>query len=107
MGQKDCSGIYTYIINKWVGFDSIDNKVILSAIAIIYVALILVYMIKNVLPNHYFVCGSLPEDLFKDIFFKDSVDRGKQTIYLYMNEIENYQFRIDKNWDVNNERWGK
>jgi len=100
-------GVSAYIVNKWEGLTSVDNKIIVSTIAIIYVALVLVYMIRNVLPNHYHVAGSLPKDLFSDVYFNDSVDRNKQTIYLYMSEIENYQFRIEKNGTVNDERWSK
>lgn len=100
-------GVSAFLINKWTGFAEIDNKIIVSAVAIIYVALVLVYMIKNVLPNHYYVGGSLPKDLFSDVYFNDNVDRTKQTVYMYMSEIENYQFRIEKNWSVNDERWSK
>ncbi|HYF32814.1 MAG TPA: hypothetical protein VD993_16935 [Chitinophagaceae bacterium] len=100
-------GIGAFVINKWTNFKTIDNKVIVSAFGIIYITLVVVYMIRNVLPNHYHVLGSMPKDLFSDIYFNDRVDRAKQTIYMYMSEIENYQFRIEQNWSVNDKRWAK
>jgi len=100
-------GVSAYLINKWTDFKTFDNKTIIAAVSIIYVFFVLVYMIRNVLPNHYYVAGSLPKDLFIDAFFKDDVDRKKQTTYIYMSEIEDYQLRIDKNWITNDERWSK
>ena len=51
--------------------------------------------------------GRYPKIYLVTFIFNDNVDRAKQTVYMYMSEIENYQFRIEKNWSVNDERWSK
>ena len=61
--------------------------------------------IKNVLPNKYFVLGSEPEIMMIPSFFDTSVKNDKITIFIYMNEIENYNLRIEKNLEVNTDRW--
>ncbi len=95
----------SYVIDKWVSFSSVDNKIFVSFVAVAYISALIAYMIKNILPSHYHVVGSLPQELFVQQFFEDSLERQKQIIYLYMSETENYQFRITHNESKNKNRW--
>jgi hypothetical protein len=59
------------------------------------------------LPNRYFVLGSEPNELMISSFFARSVQQDKITVFLYMSEIENYDWRIRRNLEVNEKRWNK
>ncbi len=70
-----------------------------------YLLALLIYTIRNVLPNKYFVPGSEPERLMAPSFFAATVPKEKITLFIYMSEIENYNQRIEKNLEMNERRW--
>jgi accessory gene regulator protein AgrB len=95
-----------YIISDWKGMASASHKDVVAIIGSLYSIALSIYMIKNVLPNNYYVLGSEPEVLMNPGFFESAVQTDKITVFIYMNEIENYNLRIEKNLEVNTNRWG-
>ena len=94
-----------FLISNWKGLATATNKDLIAVMGVLYVLTVFIYMIKNVLPNEYFVMGSEPSELMLPSFFDPAVRDDKITIFLYMNEIENYDYRIEVNLVVNNGRW--
>lgn len=94
-----------YMISNWNGVALASHKDEVAIIGSLYSIGLSIYMIKNVLPNKYYVLGSEPENLMKPEFFDKNVQSDKITIFIYMNEIENYNLRIERNLEVNTRRW--
>ncbi len=94
-----------FIISNWKGLDVATHKDMVAILGAFYVVALFVYMIQNVLPNEYFVLGSEPSELMLPSFFDASVQQDKITIFMYMTEIENYDYRIEFNLEVNAGRW--
>jgi hypothetical protein len=94
-----------YMISNWKGMASASHKDEVAIIGSLYSIALSIYMIRNVLPNKYYVLGSEPEIMMTPSFFDPAVRIDKITIFIYMNEIENYNLRIEKNLDVNTGRW--
>ena len=69
---------------------------------------ILIYnAFENTKPQVYLIAGALPKDLFADAFFIDGIIDEKRIIHFYVSEIENYQFKIEKNNEINKIRWNR
>jgi hypothetical protein len=94
-----------YMISNWKGMAAASHKDEVAIIGSLYSIVLSIFMIRNVLPNNYYVLGSEPEIMMVPTFFDRAVKMDKITIFIYMNEIENYNFRIEKNLDVNTRRW--
>jgi len=99
-------GLSSYIVNKWenqsTGF---NNILITSSIGLLYFYVLGFFAVRNVYPSPYFPIGSLPKDLFSDDFFLNEVPNEDRIIRYYVSEIENYQFRIERNNYKNGDRW--
>jgi hypothetical protein len=96
-----------YTISNWNDDEPLGSKVWVAIIGSVYIVSLFFYMLKNVLPNRYFVLGSEPNELMISSFFANSVQQGKITVFLYMSEIENYDWRIQRNLELNEQRWNK
>jgi hypothetical protein len=94
-----------YLISNWKGLETATHKDMTAILGALYVLAVFIYMIENVLPNEYFVMGSEPSELMLPSFFDPAVRQDKITVFLYMNEIENYDYRIEHNLIVNKGRW--
>lgn len=83
-----------------------SNKILTLLVAVIYLYGIIWYLKPNVFPKSYFSKGAAPKKLFvQDFFAEKHVEKQKTTIYLYINEIERLQGRIEKNEELNDKRW--
>jgi hypothetical protein len=96
-----------YTISNWNDDEPLGSKVWVAILGSVYIVSLFFYMLKNVLPNRYFVLGSEPNELMISSFFAKGVQRDKITVFLYMSEIENYDWRIQRNLEVNEQRWNK
>ncbi|HVU55980.1 MAG TPA: hypothetical protein VHD83_13040 [Puia sp.] len=94
-----------FFISNWKGWQNITAKDYVTMIGLVYIMALVGYMIKNVLPDNYYVLGSYPRQLMTPNFFAPEVDEKKITIFMYMSEIENYDYRIAKNLRANDARW--
>ena len=94
-----------FVISNWSEKIALSNRVIVAIEGSLYLLFLFIYMLKNVLPNRYFVLGSEPSELMVPPFFAKGVREDKITIFLYMSEIENYDLRIESNLVVNAKRW--
>jgi hypothetical protein len=78
-----------YIISNWNDDQPLGVKVWVAILGSVYIVILFFYMLKNVLPNRYFVLGSEPNELMVPPFFARSVQEDKISVFLYMSEIEN------------------
>lgn len=78
---------------------------ILLMAAIVYLISCLLLLIWNISATKYWTLGSEPKYLSRNIFFTDEIAKELRTIYLYMNEIEFYQERIEINLEKNHTRF--
>lgn len=77
----------------------------LTLVSVIYLTGCLSLLIWNISATQYWTLGSDPKLLAQDIFFKDGVTEKLRSVYLYVNEIENYQERIEINLQKNRTRF--
>lgn len=96
-----------YTISDWKGLAVATDKDIVAILGSLYILGLFMYMLKNVMPNEYFVLGSEPDQLMLPGYFDAKLPLDKITIFIYMSEIENYNLRIEQNLDVNAGRWKK
>jgi hypothetical protein len=96
-----------YTISNWNDDEPLGSKVWVAILGSLYIVSLFFYMLKNVLPNRYFVLGSEPNELMISSFFANTVQQDKITVFLYMSEIENYDWRIQRNLELNEQRWNK
>jgi len=83
-----------YLISNWKDMSSMTSKDYVAGVGCVYILLLFIYVINNVLPARYFALGSEPQGLMLPSFFATTVPQDKITIFLFMNEIENYNRRI-------------
>ena len=100
------AGLSAYVIQQWqTGSD--NNKILSAIIGFFYLMLLIIYMIRNILPNKYYVPGLYPKDVITSHYYGTKFPEGASLIFVLMNEIENYEFRISENENLNNARWAK
>lgn len=78
---------------------------ILTIVAILYLIGCLFLLIWNISATKYWTLGSEPQHLCKNVFFTDQVPANLRTIFLIINEVENYQERIEVNLEKNRTRF--
>lgn len=76
-----------------------------ALIGLLYLFSIIIYTYPNLKPSTYLVTGALPKDLFIDLFFNPAISDKQRIISYYVSEFENYQFKIEKNSEINKKRW--
>lgn len=96
-----------FFISNWNGWAKLNARVLVSLIGVLYILGTVTYMLKNVLPDEYFVLGSYPRDLITPNFYDPALPADKIAILMYISEIENYDSRIDYNRKKNNTRWNR
>lgn len=96
-----------YTISDWKGLAFATDKDIVAILGSLYILGLFIYMVKNVMPNDYFVLGSEPDQLMMPSYFDAKLPMDKITIFIYMSEIENYNLRIEQNLELNAGRWKK
>jgi hypothetical protein len=91
-----------FIISNWDSQPSVKDREHVAIAGYVYILVLFIYTIWNILPKKYFVLGSEPEQLMLPSFFASQIPKDKITVFIYMSEIENYNFRIEKNLAINN-----
>jgi hypothetical protein len=94
-------GLSGFIISDWKRMSLATHKDWVGILGCVYILSLLIYMIKNVMPNKYEILGSEPERLMIPRFFIPSIPKDKITLFIYMNEIEEYSERIRVNTEIN------
>lgn len=95
-----------YVISKING-NKIEPLLITAILGIVYVYILIYDAFENTKPKVYLIPGALPKDLFADAFFMEGISEEKRIIHFYVSEIENYQFKIEKNTELNKTRWNR
>jgi thiosulfate reductase cytochrome b subunit len=90
-----------FIISDWKKLSLATHKDWVGVFGFMYILSLLIYMIRNVMPNRYKMLGSEPEELMIPQFFTPSIPQDKITLFIYMNEIEGYSERIRDNTEIN------
>jgi uncharacterized membrane protein YbhN (UPF0104 family) len=93
-----------YVISKF-NLQRFDALTITAMIGMVYVYILVYYAFENTKPRVYLIPGALPKDLFADAFFVEGIENEKRIIHFYISETENYQFKIEKNNELNKIRW--
>ncbi len=94
-----------YIISKWSKPFVFDHGMLTAIVGICYLFLLAVFSFVNNQPKDYLLPGSLPKDLFNPSFFDPSIPNDGRILRYYVNEIENYQPKIEANSAINERRW--
>jgi hypothetical protein len=82
-----------------------NNIMYVAVIGAVYLFVLAILAFENINHKAYLIPGSLPEDLFNEAFFDPKIPNEQRIIYFYVNEFENYQFRIKTNRYINLSRW--
>jgi hypothetical protein len=98
-------GLTSYVVSEWKKSCSFDNVLITSSIGLFYFYVLGFFAVRSIYPSTYFTIGSSPKDLFSDSFFLEVVPHKSRIIRYYVSEIENYQFRVERNNYLNGKRW--
>jgi hypothetical protein len=96
--------LFGYVVARLIS-KQFDTLTITAIIAIVYLYLLTFYSFENTKPKTYLIPGSLPKDLFVDPFFVEGIKDENRIIHPYISEMENYQFKIEKNAELNRIRW--
>jgi hypothetical protein len=97
-------GLLGTLVSK-ISKNEFDAISLTTFIGSIYLLLMLKHAIKNILPFNYQSLGTQPNEMVKNDFFVEEFPKELRTIYLYYAEIEDYQYRIDTNREINSKRW--
>lgn len=82
-----------------------DHLTFIGIAAAVYLFILVLLAFENIKQTSYLAPGSAPRDLLTDAVFNPAISKEEQIIQLYINEYENYQFRIEKNNETNKRRW--
>lgn len=93
--------------NHYPFWNNINPLVVAAVTGIIYVYIGIYDAFENTKPQVYLIPGALPKDLFADAFFVAGIEADKRIIHFYVSETENYQFKIEKNNELNKVRWNR
>jgi hypothetical protein len=94
-----------YIISIWDTPTSLTNKDLVGIFGCLYILGVLIYVMRNLMTYKYAVAGSKPEKLINANYFNEDIQRDKMLLLMYLNEIEDYNWRIEKNTNLNRRRW--
>jgi hypothetical protein len=95
----------TFDISR-LGKGFIVEPVLLTALlGTVYLYILAWYSFSVNYPADYIIAGSLPKDLYNESFFSEAIEKEDRLRIYYLNEIEQYQFRIEVNSRINNSRW--
>jgi len=94
-----------FFVSNWNGWPVLNAKTLVSFVGAIYMLSIVTYMLKNILSNEYYVLGSKPRELMSPNFYSPFLSSDRIVIFMYMSEIESYDFRIDHNSKINDASW--
>lgn len=97
--------IVGYIISRIGGSFNLDPSMFTAAIGALFLYVLAVYSFQNNQPKDYLLPGTVPKDLFNPAFFDKSIPNNERIILYYVNELENYMYRIEINNEINEKRW--
>ncbi|MFT3705199.1 MAG: hypothetical protein QM802_22925 [Agriterribacter sp.] len=97
-----------FIVGKLsaVEFQKVDTLTILAALSAIYLLAVLYLLASNLTPKTFYSTGSEPKMFFTDELFNTD-NKDYRLIAIYVNEIHEYQVRIEHNKKLIDERWQK
>ena len=96
-----------YIISRIGKVFILDSSLFAASIGALFLYVLAIYSFQNNQPKDYLLPGTVPKDLFNPAFFNQSIPNEDRLIRYYVNEIENYMYRIEINNEINNRRWSR
>ena len=98
-------GLVGFSINRVEKLSKPDALLLTAIGSFLYLMIIAYKLSKNIRPNEYHSVGAEPKEFFVPSMFKPTITERLKCIYI--NEIESYQERIEKNKKLNNDRWAE
>lgn len=99
-------GLSGYIFSVWKSPAPLTNKNLAAIFGCLYILGNLLYIINNIITNKYYPIGSQPQAFTNDLLYDyDDVSRDKILLLMYLNETEEYNWRIGNNETLNRRRW--
>lgn len=92
-----------FSMSRWERIGKIDVALITAIAGLLYLFILSIFLAYNIKPKTYIATGSRPKNFFTDAIFQMKDD--ERLIFYYVNEIESYQARIEKNSEQNEARW--
>jgi hypothetical protein len=105
-----CGGLVAligYSINRWDTKCVFDNLLISSILGCAYLIFQCIILTQSIKAKDYATVGVEPKVILAESFFLDTIEDKKRIIYFYINEIESYQTRLEKNKATNKRSWRK
>lgn len=94
-----------YIISR-LGKDVIfDPPMFTASVGALFLYVLAIYSFQNNQPKDYLLPGTVPKNLFDPAFFNNAIPNNQRIILYYVNEFENYMYRIEINREINEKRW--
>lgn|GEM_PF-1412910 len=94
----------SYVITRLKNTD-FDHLAFIGIAATAYLFVLAFLAFENTKQTSYLAPGSAPRDLLTNTIFDQAISKEERIIHLYISEYENYQFRIEKNTELNKKRW--
>jgi hypothetical protein len=96
--------LFGYSLNKYVTDNHFDGLLYTAIVGLAYLFGVTILLFTNIRPIAYYSVGSEPKVLFNPNVFNEK-NKDYRMIVLYVNEIHEYQNRIEHNKSVNKKRW--
>jgi hypothetical protein len=94
-----------YIISR-IGKDFVfDPPMFTASVGALFLYVLAFHSFQNNQPKDYLLPGSVPKDLFNPAFFDKAIPNDQRIVLYYVNELENYMYRIEINNEINEKRW--
>ena len=97
--------LFSYVVAHGMELKKVEPMFVTSILSVMYLFALNLYTFKNAQPNTYLDAGSLPKDNLRADYFNPVIPDKKRILVYLMNEIINYQFKIEQNAKVNAKRW--
>lgn len=94
-----------YIISRAGDNFVFDSAMFTASVGALSLYILAVYSFQNNQPKNYLLPGTVPKDLFDPAFFDTAIQNEERIVMYYVNEFENYMYRIEINNAINAERW--
>lgn len=94
----------SYLIARLKNTD-FDHLAFIGVASTVYLFILVFLAFENIKQTSYLAVGSAPKNMLADPIFNAAIPNEERIIHLYISEYENYQFRIEKNNELNKKRW--
>lgn len=98
------SGQCVYVFNNFEDSRPFTAKMETVIVGCIYIAILSIYLTRNIMPTGVRMTGRRPELMINPAFFSEIYEKDVRQIYMYRSEIITYKISIDLNDHINKKR---